>query len=351
MQAFQAFLDDILIQGLNEGCYPSACAAMGRGHTLLAQSCVGRVPLPDGQPADENTLYDMASMSKILGPTMLALKAVEDGELSLDEPITNYFDQVPEEKKSITIFHLMTHTAGFVPDFWLDECAASPEDAARCILERPLEAGVGEKPMYSCMGYILLGKLLEKRFGKPLKDLARERVFLPLGMEHTCYCPTEGVFAATETDPKTGKPIIGVVHDENARFLQGNSGNAGVFMPLKDGIPIMGMLSMMGDGFLKRETMEKAIHNYTPGQEQHRGLGFQIAGSDKCFIGTEMPGNSFGHTGFTGTSCAIDPESGFWVLLLSNRVCPTRENVKLLPFRRKLHNEAWLLFSRERKDV
>ena len=350
MQGYQDFLTGMLEEGLREGCYPSACAAMGQGQTLLAKVCVGSVPLPGGQSADEHTLYDMASMSKILGPTMLALKAVENGEIRLEDSITRYFAQVPEDKRSITIRHLMTHTAGFEPAFWLEEYISNPADAAECILNHPLAGAVGEKPMYSCMGYILLGKLLEARFGRPLKDLAREKVFLPLGMKHTCYCPKEGVFAATETDPKTNRPIIGVVHDENARFLQGNSGNAGVFMPLCDGIRFVSMLSLMGGSFLKRETMEKAIHNYTPGQDQHRGLGFHLAGTPDCFIGGEMPQSAFCHTGFTGTSFVVEPGSGLWVLLLSNRVCPSRNNVKLMPFRRKLHNEAWLLFSRERKD-
>ena len=248
MNPYQSFLDTILQQGLEEGCFPSGCGAIGRGRQVLAQTCVGRVPLPDGQPADKHTLYDMASMSKILGPTMLALKAVENGEIHLQDHLSDYFDNVPEDKKAVTVYMLMTHTAGFEPAFWLSQYIASPEDAARCILDHPLAGVPGEKPMYSCMGYILLGKLLEKRYGEPLKDLARERVFTPLGMTHTGYCPTPdaGVFAATEDDPETGRPIIGVVHDENARFLQGNSGNAGVFMPLCDGVRFTSMLSLMG---------------------------------------------------------------------------------------------------------
>lgn len=352
MNPYQSFLDTILQQGLEEGCFPSGCGAIGRGRQVLAQTCVGRVPLPDGQPADEHTLYDMASMSKILGPTMLALKAVENGEIHLQDHLSDYFDNVPEDKKAVTVYMLMTHTAGFEPAFWLSQYIASPEDAARCILDHPLADVPGEKPMYSCMGYILLGKLLEKHYGEPLKDLARERVFMPLGMTHTGYCPTPdaGVFAATEDDPETGRPIIGVVHDENARFLQGNSGNAGVFMPLCDGVRFTSMLSLMGDGFLKRETMEMAIQNQTPGQDQHRGLGFHLAGTPECFFGDQMPAQTFGHTGFTGTSMVVEPASGFWVMLLSNRVCPTRNNVKLMPFRRRLHNEAWQLFCRERKD-
>ena len=184
--------------------------------------------------------------------------------------------------------------------------------------------------------------MLEKRFGKSLKELSWARVFAPLGMLETGYCPAPGAqFAATEVDAETGKPWIGVVHDENARFLGGISGNAGVFMPLCDGIRFASMLSRMGEGFLRRETMERAIRNYTPGQDVHRGLGFQIAGSPDCFFSASVPDACFGHTGFTGTSLLVEPQSGFWVLLLTNRVYPTRNSQALFPFRRGLHAEAY----------
>lgn len=346
MKDMQLFLEESLEAGLREGAFPSACAAIGQGQTVLAKACVGSAPLPGDGPADEHTLYDMASMSKILGPTMLALLALEKGELRLDTRVSEFFD-APEDKREITLYQLMTHTAGFEPSFRLDFLLADPSKAAACILAHPLKNRPGEKPEYSCMGYILLGKLLEAKYGRPLNELARERVFEPLGMTRTGYCPREGVCAATETDPATGRPIIGVVHDENARFLRGVSGNAGVFMPLEDGIRFARMLAAMGGGFLREETMRRAIRNETPGMDAHRGLGFQIAGTPDCFFGPDMPPESFGHTGFTGTSMAVEPKSGFWVVLLTNRVCPTRQNLKLMPLRRALHSGAWKIFERE----
>ncbi len=346
---FQAYLASRLEEGRRLGFYACAAGAAGVGERVLARAFAGDAPEPGGPPAGPDTLFDMASLSKILGPTMIALRALEEGSLALEEEVGAFFPDAPEDKRRITVRMLMTHTGGFSPSFRLDRMGIAPHQAAEAILRTPLAEQPGKRPVYSCMGYILFGKMLEKRFEKPLNVLAYERVFAPLGMKRTGYCPPSGVrCAATEKDPVTGRPWIGVVHDENARFLGGVSGNAGVFMPLTDGIRFAGMLSEMGGGYLKRETMEAAIRNETPGQEAHRGLGFQLAGTRDCFFSDAVPDRCFGHTGFTGTSLMAEPETGLWVLLLTNRVYPTRENAGLFPFRRKLHAEIWNQYAQGR---
>lgn len=349
MEALQTLLDEILREGKQSGAFPSAAAAIGQRDEVLAQSFIGDAPLPGDQPVNGHTRYDMASLSKVLGPTMIALRAWEDGQLDLSSRVADYFSQTPPDKQTITLKHLMTHTGGFAPFFRLDQALKDPSEAVDYILSQPLEEQPGVRPIYTCMGYILFAKILEKHLGAPLNELAKARVFDPLGMTETGYCPpADAVCAATEIDPATNRPIIGVVHDENARFLRGVSGNAGVFMPLVDGIRFAGMLGNMGGNFLKRETMEKAIVNYTPGQEEHRGLGFHLAGTPDCFFSTGVPARCFGHTGFTGTSLIVEPETGFWVLLLSNRVYPTRNSAALFPLRRRLHAESWQIFCREK---
>ncbi len=335
---WRTYLQSELRRGRETGCFPSAAAAIGVKGEVLATAFTGEAPLPGGAPVDEGTLYDMASLSKVLAPTMIALRALQEGTLGLDETVGDFFPDAPEDKRGITVKMLMTHTGGFNPSFRLDKMGITPDQAVQAILHRPLDAAPGEKPIYSCMGYILFAKMLEKRFGQPLNALARERVFEPLGMRDTGYCPPEtAVCAATEVDPETGRPWIGVVHDENARFLGGVSGNAGVFMPLRDGIRFARMLARGGDGYLAESTLRKAVTNYTPGQDAHRGLGFQLAGTEGCFFSAEAPGRCFGHTGFTGTSLMVEPVSGLWVLLLTNRVYPTRQSDGLFPFRRGLH--------------
>ena len=343
----QKILDALLEEGLRDGCYPGAVAACGCGDTVFAISHVGKIS-ENGPDVNVNTRYDMASLSKIIGPTMLALRAIEEGDLTLWDKLERFFPDCPEDKKAITIRHLMTHTSGLSPVFWLSEVAESPEDALRALLERPLETPIGAEVHYSCMGYITLGKVLETVYGKPLDVLARERVFEPLGLENTCYCPVnKDNIAATEVDKETGIAWQGIVHDENARFLRGVSANAGVFSDIHDMIKLAQMLATGGKGFLSRGMLKKAIAFQEGDANVRRGLGFHLAGTPENYMGDLFPAESFGHTGFTGTSLAIDPHTGFFVILLSNRVHPTRETTKLFRFRRKMHNMLYAAYTRD----
>lgn len=342
----QKILDALLEEGLREGCYPGAVAACGNAEQVFAISCTGKIS-ENGPDVNVQTRYDMASLSKIIGPTMLALRAIEDGDLTLWDRLERFFPDCPEEKRAITIRHLMTHTAGFAPAYWLSEEAASPEDALRVLLEHPLETPVGAEVHYSCMGYITLGKILETVYAKPLDQLARERVFEPLGMANTCYCPEDKEnIAATEVDKETGVAWQGIVHDENARFLRGVSANAGVFSDIHDMIKLAQMLARGGDGYLSGATVRKAISFQAGDDNVRRGLGFHLAGTPENYMGDLLPETAFGHTGFTGTSLAIDPATGFFVILLSNRVHPTRENARLFRFRRRMHNMLYAQHTR-----
>lgn len=318
-------------QGLESGAYPAAALAIGARDQILAKECYGA--------CCENTLFDLASLSKVVSTTMVALRFLEMGTLKLTDRVADFFPETPSDKRRISIFHLMTHTSGISPFFLLSKAARNPEDAIRAILERPLVQEVGAGPIYSCMGYILLGKILEIVGGAPLDALAQKWVFAPMDMVHTGYHPS-GDVAPTERDTSTGRLIQGVVHDENARFLQGISGNAGVFSDIGDMSRFAAVLSCGGAPLLKPETLAMALKNRTPQGPEYRGLGFHLAGSEKCFLGTKLGVNAFGHTGFTGTSLAVDPDSGLWVVLLTNRVCPSRENVALHPLRRQIHDTA-----------
>ena len=343
----QNLLDALLKEGLREGCYPGAVAACGCGDRVFAISCAGKIS-ENGPDVNADTRYDMASLSKIIGPTMLALRALEDGDLTLWDRLDRFFPGCPEDKAGINIKHLMTHTAGFTPAFWLSEATDSPEGALDAILTRPLDTPVGAEVHYSCMGYIVLGKVLETVYGKPLDVLARERVFEPLGMAHTSYCPEDKEnIAATEVDKETGIAWQGIVHDENARFLRGVSANAGVFSDIHDMIKLAQMLALGGNGYLAKATVAKAIRFHAGDvNDVRRGLGFHLAGTPENFMGDLVPDTAFGHTGFTGTSLVIDPETGFYMILLANRVHPTRESTKLFRFRRRMHNMLYAAFTK-----
>jgi len=331
MEAFER-VHHLIQQGLQQGAYPSAALAVGIGERLYLKKTYG--------DCTESTLFDMASVTKILSPTMIAFRFLEDGLLRLYDTVETFFPDAPEDKKNITLLQLMTHTSGIADHFFLSDYTGDPADAAQVILAHPLAQAPGGDPIYSCMGYILLGKILEKIGGMPLDQLAKQYVFDPLGMHCTSYHPN-GDCAPTELDPETGILLQGVVHDENARFLKGISANAGVFSNLDDMIRFAQMLSLGGNGYLSPAMLQAALHNRTPNSKgEFRGLGFNLAGSPKSFLGDLMSLRAYGHTGFTGTSIAIDPATGLWVVLLTNRVCPTRKNLKLARIRALVHNAA-----------
>ncbi len=339
MEGF-GFVADMLAQGMAGGVFPSAAAAVGMRDQVFFMHAAGRLSLFDGDEADTGTRYDMASMTKVMAPTLLALMALEKGLLVLDDTLSVFFD-APADKANITVLQLMTHTGGFTPSFLLEEACKTPDEAVQAILRRPLEGPPGQLPRYSCMGYILLGKILEGVYGKPLTDASREMIFEPLGMTMTGYLPKGGNIAATEVSTATGKPYQGVVHDENARFLQGVSGNAGVFSNIEDCARFAAMLSSNGSPLLNPATLRLAIKDWTPGHEVHRGLGFHVSGGPGSFMGDLFPPTAFGHTGFTGTSLAIDPQSGLYAVLLTNAVHPKRGNPAIQRFRRLFHNRVY----------
>lgn len=331
MEAFER-VHHLIQQGLQQGAYPSAALAVGIGERLYLKKTYG--------DCTESTLFDMASVTKILSPTMIAFRFLEDGLLRLYDTVETFFPDAPEDKKNITLLQLMTHTSGIADHFFLSDYTGDPADATQVILAHPLAQAPGGDPIYSCMGYILLGKILEKIGGMPLDQLAKQYVFDPLGMHCTGYHPN-GDCAPTELDPETGILLQGVVHDENARFLKGISANAGVFSNLDDMIRFAQMLSLGGNGYLSPAMLQAALYNRTPNSKgEFRGLGFNLAGSPKSFLGDLMSLRAYGHTGFTGTSIAIDPATGLWVVLLTNRVCPTRKNQKLARIRSLVHNAA-----------
>lgn len=332
-------VQQIVAEGQRSGAYPAAALAVGIGETIYVRETYGDCRM--------DTMFDLASVSKIVGTTMVALRFWEMGKLSLTDSVSSFFPNAPLEKQPITIAQLMTHTGGFCPFFFLSKYAAAPAQAVDALLTYPLQYAPGGEPVYSCMGYILLGKILERIGGAPLDQLAERYVFQPLGLAHTGYHP-HGDIAPTERDATTGELLRGVVHDENARFLGGISGNAGIFSDIHDMTRFTQMLALGGGWpgtppFLQPETLADALLNRTPHSHgEYRALGFQLIGSSGCFLGDQMSRRAYGHTGFTGTSFAVDPETKLWVVLLTNRVCPTRDDLRLVHLRPLLHNAAAL---------
>lgn len=334
---------------INEKQVCSAALAIGIGEKTYVKRCFGTTSFTsEAQIVKENTIYDMASVSKVLSTTMIALRLISKGVIDLADTLERHFgSDIPDDKKDIQIYHLMTHTGGFVDHMWIEHKTDKPEEALNVIMKEPLAYAPGTDVKYSCIGYIVLGLLLEKVTGKPLDVLAEEEVFGPLKMtstgyhrlglgkdysENTCY---------TEKNHLTGEWLVGEVHDENAYFLNGVAGNAGIFSNLDDMIRFAKMLAghgtIEGYKFLPRRIFDTAIKCYTEGMEDRRGLGFHLANGFYSMSGQFFSQNGFGHNGFTGPHVFVDPDTGLWVTMLTNRVHPDRSNSNHLRMRRILH--------------
>ena len=335
--------DHIVKQAVEQGAFPSASLLIGMGKRVLFRRAYGRLS-PTGDLTNEQTRYDLASLTKPLVTGMLTLRAMESGKLCLWDKLGAFID-APADKRDITIRQILTHTAGFPIGLHLWKLSQRPEDAAELLLSAPLIAPPGMRVQYCCAGYILLGQLLECLYHQPLPELAMEEVFWPLKMTKTGYLPKGGNIAATEAT-EDGEYLQGVVHDENVRFLGGAAGNAGVFSTMDDLALFVQMLAANGelsDGsrYLSSATVRLAMRNHTEGMAQARGLSFYLPWYDDGYTGDLFPRETIGHTGFTGTSFALDPTTGLYVVFLTNRCCPTRDNMAIYRVRRLLHNAVY----------
>ena len=348
---------ELIKNAVEGGAIPCAAYAVGQGGEVFTKKTVGYASLhPSRELLRSDTLFDMASLSKLLATTMVALRFLEEGRLLLSDPLSRFFTaeelkDAPEGRGDATVFHLMTHTSGITPHVALwrlipaEAVGTVDFDAAvsKVILSSPPICRVGEQVYYSCMGYILLQKILERMDGRRLDELARVYVFDPLGMTDTGYLPLGDNqnkptcnAAATELSAIHGYYIRGHVHDENAHFLGGVSGNAGVFSTLGDMTKFARMLSLRGavacvDGrerFLSRRVFDLAVTDYTKGMNESRGLGFQLRPPLPALsaAGDLFAYGSYGHTGFTGTSLYVDAQTGVWAVLLTNSVHLGRDN-------------------------
>jgi len=333
-------IDNLITSAINDGIFPGAAISIGNKNGEIFRNRYGSRQLePEVLPVEENTLYDLASLTKIISTTMVALSLVEKGKLQLSDTLGKFF-QCPSDKQGITIHQIMTHTSGLPAHAPLYDLCKTPTDVYHTILEMPLLAQPGKSVVYSCLGFILLGKICEMAGNTTLDKLAQEIVFAPLGLKTMAYnpCNTSYNFATTEYCNVLGKWLGGTVHDENARFMGGVSGNAGLFACISDCAKVATMYANKGSGIITQALFEQAVQNHTPNCDEARGLGFAVKGEHIVSCGQNFAEGSYGHTGFTGTSIWVDAATSQYVVFLTNRVHPTRENNKLIAFRRVLHD-------------
>jgi uncharacterized protein YbbC (DUF1343 family) len=327
-------VDHLLESYRERGAFPGGVLAVGRRGSLVHLHPFGRLTYDaDAPPVTAGTLYDLASLTKVVATTTMAMILVDEGKLDLDRPVQDFLPgfQGPGKEK-VTVRHLLTHSSGLegiVPLY--KEIQGRPAYLQR-LQALELVYPPGSRSVYSDPGIILLGEILERTAGRPLEAFVRERVLDPLEMRDTMFRPPAKLrprIAPTEVDPWRGRLIQGEVHDENAFALGGAAPHAGLFGTAPDLARFARMLLNGGvlDGrrIVSRETVELFTRCAgIPGSD--RALGWDTRSAEGSSAGTLFSRRSFGHTGFTGTSIWMDPERDLFVILLTNRVHPTREN-------------------------
>lgn len=332
----RAALDGVLAKAYRDSAFPGAIAVVGTRHGVVASATVGRLDwAASASPVDAGTMWDLASLTKVVGLTSALMQLVADGRVDLDAPVQRYVPAfVGDGKDRVRVADLLTHSSGLPAWRPLYKESETREAAIRLALTTPLEAPTGTRMVYSDLGAIVLGQVVERVSGRPFDQYLQGELFGPLGMRHTMFRPPQGMhghIAPTEVDPWRQRHLRGEVHDENAARLDGVSSHAGLFASAADLSRFARMLLGYGT-FEGRKVLDSAtIARFTRPWNRSispRGLGWETAtGSNSG--GHKLSARAFGHTGFTGTSIWVDPEKDLFVILLTNRVNPTRENRKI----------------------
>jgi CubicO group peptidase (beta-lactamase class C family) len=339
-----SFLDSVIAAGAAPGAVLGVSVA---GQRYIYAS--GRLTRDEPAPTEPTTVYDLASLTKVVGLTAAVMLAVEDGKLELDAPVRRYLPAFAgEEKERVTIRLLLAHASGLPAWRPLFREAETRERVFALAAATPLAAPPGTRDVYSDLGMIVLTQVVESVYQERLDSLLARRIYQPLGMSSVRFLPAvePARIAPTELDPWRGRILRGEVHDETAARMDGVSGHAGLFGSAPDLLTFAEwmMTGGLADGRTggpienpDRPTVSPSVRReftrrqgLIPGS--HRALGWDtpLPGSS---AGQLLSPRSFGHTGFTGTSVWIDPEHHLAIVLLSNRVNPTRDGNRWLSVR------------------
>ena len=338
--------------GPNPPMYGGAVALVGHDGAVVRIQASGwalryadakgtELPRDQWQPMHEDTLFDLASVSKLF-TSILVMQQVERGAIDLDAPVASYLPELGSHGKgTITVLQLLTHTSGLPA--WLPLWSARPDRASRIqmVMDVTPAGAPGATYLYSDLNLITLGVLVERQTGQGLDQLLRERVTGPLGMTDTGYNPTDKKRAAAtefEASPPRGM-VQGEVHDENAWSLGGVAGHAGVFCTARD-LAVLAQAVLNGGTYrgqrvLTSDSVRQMITNLNqPFPGNAHGLGFEL--DQRWYMSGLSSPLTAGHTGFTGTSLVIDLRSRSFAILLTNRVHPSRDWGSNNPARREI---------------
>lgn len=355
-------IGDAMRKAVDDGVFPGAVLLVRHvGQTVFHQAFGNAALIPAQEPARLDTIYDLASLTKPLATTTAVLCLVRDGRLRLDDPAQRHIEELKGSPVGeATVYHLLTHSSGLPA--WRPLYERIEQEGRRTqgffdnetiwklalalIKQEPLEASPGARSVYSDLGFILLGVLVERASGTGLATYCRESIFKPMNAwlsfltGRSMAAAVSRRIAPTEEDPGRGWPLRGLVHDENALALGGVAGHAGLF-GTAEAVGVVtgqwlnawaGRSSLLPSDLVKRfTTRQEAI----AGSSWAMGWDTPSAPSSS---GNRFSASSFGHLGYTGTSIWVDPSQELEVVLLSNRVHPTRRNEAIKQFRPRIHD-------------
>ncbi len=353
----------LLVTGVTEGVFPGAAAAVSWGSISGRQTSFAVAGIKDNRFPNEKvstaTFFDLASLSKALSTTLILFSLINEKQISLDTPLSEFFKdsiQLPHEKENIPLSLLLSHSSGFIgyKEYFKEFAAASfPEMKTRYkdklleqIIREPLAGRPGIECIYSDLGFMVLGHIIEKITGKGIESNFKERIAVPLGIEKEVFYLSEEKpdlkeFAATEGCAWRGRIIRSEVHDEHCWLMNGIAGHAGLFGSI-GGVhhlceAIMNQWLTDREGYLYSWSamLKQGLQRQYPNQSWCLGFDSPSAGSSS---GNYFCKQSIGHLGYAGTSFWIDPQKELVIVLLTNRVHPDRENIKIRKFRPFFHD-------------
>lgn len=330
-------IEPLIAAAMEQNQLPGCVLVVGRSSGVAWSRVLGNKRVePDRVPMTEDTVFDLASLTKPLATGTSIMKLVEMQRLAIDDRVSKYIPEFAVEgKEEVTIRDLLVHRSGLIPDNALSDYLDGPLKARERLFSQKLVAPLRSSFKYSDVNFMILGEVIARVSGEPLQDFAQKSIFTPLGMSETGYLPPEELRArAAPTEQRNGTWIQGEVHDPRAYHLGGVAGHAGLFGTADDlaryAMDALAGLQQDKSRILKQATWKEMITPHLiegtgkDGQpvKDVRGLGWDIQSRYSSNRGARLSLSAFGHGGFTGTSLWIDPERNLFVIFLSNRVHP-----------------------------
>ena len=339
-------IDSVIAHAINDSAFPGAVVLVSKDGEVIYEKGFGHFTYDESSSkVSTTTIYDIASLTKVIATTTAAMICIDKNLFNLDDPVYKYIPEFSENgKENILIKNLLLHNSGLAAWKKFYDKNLDADSIIKNIYAITPEYPAGTKEIYSDLGIIVLGKLIESVTKKWLDQFCYEEIFIPLKMDNTYFNPPDSVkykIPPTEVDKYwRNKLVQGEVHDETSSLLGGVAGHAGLFSTAEDLSNLIQMLldegKYNGKQLIKAETVKLFTTKFS--SESTRALGWDAKSEIKSSAGSKFSKTSFGHTGFTGTSIWIDPVRKLFVVFLTNRVYPSRENKKIINVRPKLHD-------------